>query len=69
MTQVRQLTVGQKNSLVGQEFMTGALFNPTQDADGNWFISNEEVEQCNKVEFSWVKSLPQINYKPPIYKN
>ena len=40
---VRQLTVEQKDQLAGQTYDGVQFFNPTQDADGNWFISNEEV--------------------------
>jgi hypothetical protein len=58
--QVHQLTEAQAQSLIGIEFMPDNYFNPIQDADGNWIISIEEVEQCS---IDWVKDLPLINYK------
>jgi hypothetical protein len=39
----------------------------TQDADGNWFISNEEVNQCQNQEFtSWINNLPEIDFNPVV---
>ena len=63
---VRQLTVEQKDQLVGQMWNNQAYFNPTLDANGNWFISNEEVNGCEKPEFAWVKELNEIAYNPVI---
>jgi hypothetical protein len=59
--QVHQLTYEEAQSLIGIQFMPDNYFNPIQDADGNWIISIEEVEQCS---IDWVKALPLINYKP-----
>jgi hypothetical protein len=61
MIQVYQLTTEQADSLIGVEFMPDNIFNPIQDADGNWIISQEEVSQ---TVIEWVKELPQIEYKP-----
>jgi K+-transporting ATPase c subunit len=63
---VRQLTTEQKDQLIGQLWNESAYFNPTQDANGNWFISNEEVNGCVKEEFSWVKELAEIDYNPVV---
>jgi hypothetical protein len=63
---VHKLTTTQKGELVGKQYTTDMFFNPTQDADGFWFISVEEVEQCDKAEFAWVKDLPTINHNPVI---
>jgi hypothetical protein len=57
--EVHLLTEEQAQSLNGIEFMPDNYFNPIQDADGNWIISVEEVEQCS---IDWVKDLPLINY-------
>jgi len=47
MIKVRQLTTEQKDILVGQIWgFNGQVFNPRTDADGKWFISNEEVNGC-----------------------
>ena len=63
---VRKLTEVQKDQLVGQTYDGVCFFNPTLDADGNWFISNEEVQFCNKVEFAWIADLPEIDHNPVV---
>jgi len=55
------LTIEQKDLLVGQLYNTNSYFNPIQDIDDNWIISEEEVNQTN-VE--WVKNLLLTEYKP-----
>lgn len=57
------LTPEQAESLKNVEVIQDNYFNPIQDADGNWIISEQEVDQCN---IRWVKSLPQIEYNPVI---
>ena len=64
--EVYKLTEEQKNNLMGQSFDGEQLFNPTLDADGNWFISIEEITYCTKEEFLWVKDLPTIEHNPII---
>jgi hypothetical protein len=59
------LTSYQADSLRGVEFMPDNLFNPIQDANGNWVITEEEVSQTS---IEWVKDLPQIQYEPIIYQ-
>jgi hypothetical protein len=61
MIQVALLTEEQANSLIGVEVITDNYFNPIQDANGNWIISLEEVNQCS---IGWVKELPLIEYVP-----
>ena len=63
---VRQLTQEQKDLLVGQTYDGVQFFNPTLDANGNWFISNEEVNGCEKPEFAWIKELAEIDYNPVV---
>lgn len=64
LTYVGLLTELQKDELVGQWYATDSYFNPIQDADNNWIISVEEMEQCVNPDFLWVKDLPLIEYKP-----
>jgi len=64
---VHKLTQTQKKKLVGKTYCDNVFFNPTEDADGNWFISEQEVNMCNKKEFAWVNKLPKIDYKPIQY--
>ena len=65
---VRQITTEQKDLLIGQTWDGVQFFNPTQDADGNWFISNEEVNGCTHENnaFEWVHELVEINHNPII---
>ena len=65
---VRQLTQEQKDLLVGQTYDGVQFFNPTLDAVGNWFISNEEVDNCNHVNgtFEWIHDLPEIDHNPVV---
>lgn len=65
---VYKLTVEQKDLLNGQKWNNQAFFNPTLDADGNWFISVEEVNGCTHENgaFEWIHELPLIAYNPII---
>jgi hypothetical protein len=64
---VRQLTTEQKDQLLGQTWDGVQFFNPTQDADGNWFISNEEVNGCTHEGVSeWIHELEEIDHNPII---
>ena len=64
---VRQLTIEQKDLLVGQTYDEVQFFNPTLDANGNWFISNEEVDNCTHGGVTeWIHDLPEIDYNPVV---
>ena len=64
---VYKLTAEQKDMLVGQMWNNQAYFNPTLDADGNWFISVEEVNGCTHEGIvEWIHELPLIAYNPVI---
>ena len=58
---VAMLTQEQADELKGVNFSGASYFYPVLDADNNYIISLEEVEQC---DIKWVKDLPQIEYKP-----
>jgi hypothetical protein len=64
MTQVGLLTTEQKEEITGQQYAPDCYFNPIQDADDNWVISTEEMQQCTNPKYLWVKDLPLIEYKP-----
>jgi hypothetical protein len=64
MTYVYLLTIQQKDDLVGQWYDSDSYFNPIQDANDDWIISLEEVNQCVNPDFLWVKDLPLIEYIP-----
>jgi hypothetical protein len=60
------LTIEQKNSLVGQTYDGVCYFNPIQDSNNNWVISQEEIEQCS---LEWLKQLPLVEYQPKTVEN
>jgi hypothetical protein len=60
------LTETQKNTLVGEMVAPDWYFYPIQDFDGNWVISTQEMEGSEFPEFDWIKSLPLIDWVPPI---
>jgi hypothetical protein len=62
--EVYKITIEQKEALIGQTYDDVQYFNPTLDADGNWFISIEEVNSCTNELLQWVKDLPLITYNP-----
>jgi len=62
MTQVRLLTPSQKEVLQGKQYRPNCWFNPIQDINDNWVISNEEVSQCVNPTIVWVIDLPVIDY-------
>ena len=55
------LTEEQAQLLFGIEFIPDNYFNPIKDANNNFIISIEEVEQC---DIEWVKNLELIDYLP-----
>jgi hypothetical protein len=64
MIYVYLLTDLQKDDLIGQWYAPDSYFNPIQDANDDWVISTEEVDQCVNPELQWVKDLPLIEYIP-----
>jgi hypothetical protein len=65
---VYKLNLEQKKQLELVEFIEDNFYSPTEDAEGNFFISSEEVNQTTNENYLWVKDLPQIEHKP-IEKN
>jgi len=64
---VRKITTQQKDLLIGQTFDGIQFFNPTLDANGNWFISNEEVNGCtHEGVLEWIHTLEEIDHNPII---
>ena len=58
------LTEQQKELLVGKEYIKDSYFNPIQDINDNWIISEEEVLTAQNEDVLWVKDLEQIEYEP-----
>lgn len=64
MILVGLLTLDQYDQVLGQIFDEDSFFNPIQDANDDWIISEEEINFCTNTEFFWVKNLPLIEYLP-----
>jgi hypothetical protein len=60
--EVGLLTLEQKNSLVGQNYAPDLIFNPIQDKNYNWVISTQEIENNLNPTFTWVLTLPLIEW-------
>lgn len=60
---VALLTLEQKQSIEGQQYAIDCYFNPIQDKNDNWVISQQEMNACEN-EYLWVKELPLIEFKP-----
>ena len=61
-----KLNIEQKELIEGKQFAIDSNFHLLEDKNGDWFISIEEVEQCNNPEFSFVKKLQLTEYEPLI---
>lgn len=51
------LTINQKDSLEGQLVCPDVYFNPSLDANQDWFISQEEISSSIFPEHDWIKDL------------
>ena len=58
---VAKITQEQAGEIRGKEFNNGNLYNPIQDASGNWIISLTELQFLG-IEFS--KTVELIEYEP-----
>lgn len=61
MREVYRLTEEQANQIRGVNFVPDMEFNPIQDANDNWIISQEEFDMTN---IEWIKQLPKIIFAP-----
>jgi hypothetical protein len=60
------LTIDQKDQLIGQLYTSDSYFNPIQDADDNWVVSVEEIQNNTNPDTMWVKDIELIPYNPKI---
>ena len=56
-----QLTTEQKDLLIGQLYDDSSYFNPIQDINDNWFISEIEQKQSS---LEWLKALSTSTFTP-----
>jgi len=64
MIQVGLLTELQKDELIGVLYAPDSYFNPIQDINDNWVISQEEMYNNENELVAWVKDLPLIDFEP-----
>lgn len=66
MIMVAKLTNEQYEALEGQIYDdAGTTYNPVLDGDGDYIITEVEVEKTTNPEFLWLKNLPLTQYKAP----
>jgi hypothetical protein len=70
MMSVYRLTTEQKNQLVGETYDGVQFMNPPQDADGEYYLSQEVYNAITLVRanelgvISWWFDLPLVPYNP-----
>lgn len=71
------ITTDQKNILVGKKYDGICFFNPIQDLNDNWIISEQEYYYCFGLwyldecpsELIFIKDLSLSVYQPKIVEN
>lgn len=59
---VAEITKAQGQELKDKTFDGVQMFSPQEDANGKWYISKQEIEQCTTID--WVKELKiELEYK------
>jgi hypothetical protein len=65
MEKVAIISELQADSLRGQLYEPVSYFYPIKDCDGNWIISQQEIDNCVNPDFLWIKQLSLINWCGP----
>ena len=62
------LTEEQYNQIQKQFYAPYEFFNCVQDINGIWylFLSDQDKEQIQDTEYSWILDLQEGEYTPPI---
>lgn len=55
------ITQEERDSLIGQTFDGVQFFNPIQDINDNWVLSEQEI---NESTLQWLKDLQLTEYLP-----
>jgi hypothetical protein len=64
-TKAAHITEEQSNAMTGQLYADDIFFNPFQDVDGKWCISEVEVMNCINPDFAWVNTLEVVDVELP----
>jgi len=57
------LAEDEKEALEGEKYAPNKFFTPLEDADGNFVLPIEQIENNKNIDFWWVKYLPLTDYK------
>jgi len=58
------ITEEQKNSLLNSKVQENWYFNPVQDGNNDWIITESEIVNSSFPENDWVKELSLTEYVP-----
>jgi len=66
-----KLTLAQKNSIQGVFYNKNTFFNCVKDINNDCFLFLSESDKAELIntEYSYLLSLPLIEYVPPIIEN
>jgi hypothetical protein len=45
-------------------YFDNCYFNPIEDINGDFFITQQEVDDCTNNNFLWIKELELNDYEP-----
>lgn len=62
--QLYKLSTQQKEQITNQTYSDNCYFNPIEDINGDFFITQEEIDNCINPNFLWVKQLELNIYQP-----
>lgn len=66
MEQVAIITEIEKDYLENELVQPEWYFNPIQDCNGNWIITEQEIQASIYPENDWIKSLTLIDWCKPV---
>lgn len=64
-TTVRRITALGADNLRGELFAPDSVFNPMQDGDGVWIVSNKEAILSKGTPFEWLYTADEIPFVAP----
>jgi hypothetical protein len=59
------LTLEQKEEIQYQLFAPDSYFCAVLDGNGNWIITQQQINYCVNPDYLWVKELPLIDWVEP----
>lgn len=71
MQQGKKLTIEQKEAIQGMYFAENIFFNCVKDINNDWFLflSDSDKTELVNTEYSYLLSLTEFEYVPPIIEN